>query len=655
MIQRTAIFFLLLWPLGLTACHDATPPSAAAPTKSAVDVVRDDLAHWMSFAAAEQSESASLQQELKRPIADLQALGLRHVQVLRTLYSSRAHRPAWIDLTGSTTSALNPHGEVLFETILDAGRTHGLDPSDLRESTLLELARAIEPAAQPFEDVRLEAAELAQLGAWGARHPDATATDVARALADRTGPAPRLAEMIHERAAALGGESRGRVRLDLHLSDALVEYGMQMRWANDAWTRDVAWPDHLTAPAADTRLGWDELRAERRDLVARQTLAPLFAEPARVGAVLAELPPPFEQYTRLTTALTQYRAFVDAGGWQPLPENLGELKVGDDHPGVSALKDRLAAEGYWHGDRSPKFGPSLADALREYQRTHQLWEKGTLSRETRASLNVPAAKRLAQIRVSLDRWRESSIGPDTHYVFVNVPDFHVEAWKDGVRDLRIKAVVGSTTHERDPETGAFAYVHATPSVRSRIEHVVLNPYWWVPADIVRNEIEPELARNPWYLQENDYEWAEDDRGEAALRQRPGPKNALGKVKLNFPNDHQIYMHDTPEKQLFRWPARAFSHGCIRLERPMELARYLLEQSGQWDEGSVNAALEAGKEQWLTLKNPLPVHVEYYVVRVDDRGRVNFLSDLYRRDLHRMRAALATGEVGAQTSPVRTLD
>src|SRR5690606_18490676 len=107
----------------------------------------------------------------------------------------------------------------------------------------------------------------------------------------------------------------------------------------------------------------------------------------------------------------------------------------------------------------------------------------------------------------------------------------------------------ATTHQRDPDSGAFEYVHATPSVSSTIEHVVLNPYWWVPADIVKNEIEPEIAKNPWYLTQHNYEWAEDDRGEAALRQRPGPGNALGKVKINFPNDHQIYMHDTPEKEL----------------------------------------------------------------------------------------------------------
>ena len=640
------------------ACERGADPAdnAAVAHKSTFDIVRDDVPRWIEFAAAERLESASLRGELGRPIADLQALGLRHIPVMRALYNSRAHRPVWVDLTSSAVSGLNDHGEVLFDALQGASRAHGLDPLDVHEDTIAKLAESAASAGDsPFEDVRFEAAELTLVGEWAAHNPDASPEDLARALAQRDGPAPRLAAMIEQRAAALGDDSRAHVRLDLHLTDALVEYGMQMRWSNNAWTKDLDWPDHLVEPAADTRLGWDDLRRERRDMLARTELAPVFAEPAQITGELARLAPPFEQYERLSKSFLEYALFVEAGGWPKLPDGAGELKVGDDNAAVVKLKERLAAEGYWQGDRSSKFTNSLAEALKEYQRTHQLWEKGTLSRETFASLNVPAERRLAQIRVALQRWRESTIGDDSHYLFVNIPDMHVEAWKDGERQLRIKTVVGATTHERG-DAGAFEYVHATPPVSSEVEHVVFNPYWWVPASIREKEIEPQIAKNPWYLSENNYEWAEDDRGEATLRQLPGKGNALGQVKINFPNDHQIYMHDTPEKELFRWPARAFSHGCIRLQRPMELARYLLEHSGQWDQPAIDGYLAGGAEKWVTLRDKVPIHIEYYVVRVDDRGRTHFLSDLYRRDQHRMRAALALGEPRqADTAPVSTVD
>ena len=657
MTNRNTVHYVLLFislfgiTIAVTSCESDVSepvPVDAELRKSTFDLVRDDVPKWMAFAAAEQVESASLRAEISRPINELQGYGLGHIAIARTLYATREHRPMWVDVTGTRSGGLNDSGAQLHAVLEGAVTDHALRSSDLHSDSIAALMKdAIVATDDAFTDVRLEAAELKLVREWAAAHPEAKPEDLARAMAMRDGPTPRLAALISERARDLAGDSRARVRLELLLTDALVSYGMQMRWSNDAWTRDEVWPDHLQEPAADTRIGWDELRAARRDVVARRALVSVFDDPTAVQDFAAELVPPYEQYGRLVKAFQTYTQFVDKGGWSPLPNEGGELKVGDQGPVVAALKERLAAEGYWQGDRTERFTQPLADALREYQQTHQLWEKGTLSREARASLNVPAERRLAQIRVALQRWRESNIGADEHYAFVNIPDFHVEVWNAGDRQLRIKSVVGSTTFERDEDSGAHAYVHATPSVSSQIEHVVLNPYWWVPADIVKNEIEPEIAKNPWYLAENHYEWAEDDRGEATLRQTPGDHNALGRVKINFPNDFQIYMHDTNKRDLFRWPARAFSHGCIRLERPMELARYLLDQQdGVWDDAAVQEQLDTGEEKWIKLQNQLPVHIEYYVVRVDDRGRTNFLSDLYRRNLQRMRTAMKTTETAA---------
>ena len=654
---RVSLTTVVLFTALSVGCDDRAPtespvPEKSTPEKSTKDVVRDDLAQWLEFAAQEQVQSASLERELAQPVRDLEALDLRHVPVLRALYGVREHRPAWVDIASG--AGLGEAGTALLEELRAAQTKHGLYGEDFHLATIESLAagaRARDAAA--FADVRFEAAELRLVQEWAEENTDAVPEDLARVLARRDGPTPRLAELVHARVGGLQTVSKSTVRLDLYLSDALVEYGTQMRWTNPAWFVDVTWPDHLKTPEQETRVARMDRIRDRRELLARRELLPVFDDPSRLPAILATFVPPFEQYARLTKAFEEYAKMVEAGGWPKLPEGVSELKLGDDSEAVAVLKQRLRVEGYWQGDETTRFTDSLVEALKDYQRTHQLWEKGVLSRETRASLDVPADRRLAQIRVALQRWRESNIGPDSHYVFVNIPDFHLEVWKDGARALRFGTVVGSTTRERNPDSGAVEYVHATPEVSSQIQHVVLNPYWWVPRDIAENELEPEIAKNPWYLQENGYEYASDDRGEATLRQKPGPKNALGRVKLNFDNPYQIYMHDTPEQTLFRWPARAFSHGCIRLQQPMELARYLLEADDQWDQATVDGLLAAGQEKWLTLKQPVAVHIEYYVVRVDDLGRANFLSDLYGRDISRMSAATKRG--ASESTVVNTLD
>lgn len=657
-IHSLRILALILGLSVATACDSDEPDVAVgAVQKTSYDIVRDDLGDWLEFVAAERVEAASLERELSRSVSELEDLDLRHVSTMRALYDVRKHRPLWVDVTGTSSGGLNERGDTLMNTLVEAEKVHGLWVEDFHVPTVEALRTGVKTRSEaPFADVRFEAAELRLVEEWAKNHPDASPEKLSRALADRDGPTPRLAEMVGERVDALKATSRTRVRLDLYLTDGLIEYGDQMRWSNPAWYADFQWPDHLKEPETDTRLARDDLRRARRSLLARRELQPVFDDPARLDDTLAGLVPHFEQYQRLTKVLREYVEVVEKGGWPRLPDDVGVLKVGADSESVAVLKERLAAEGYWKGDETTKFTPSLAEALKHYQRTHQLWEKGTLSRETRSSLNVPAERRLAQIRVALQRWRESNVGDDSYYVFVNIPDFHAELWEDGKRKARIQTVVGSTETSRNEETGYMEYSRATPTVSSEISHVVWNPYWWVPDDIVANEIEPEIAQNPWYLEENDYEWASDDQGEAALRQKPGPDNALGQVKLIFENPYQIYMHDTPQKKLFRWPARAFSHGCIRLRKPMELAQALLQRDGQWDQATVDAQLAGGTEKWVTLEEPVPVHIEYYVVRVDDLGRANFLSDLYRKNTRRMTAAMArANERETDAVPAATID
>jgi murein L,D-transpeptidase YcbB/YkuD len=274
-----------------------------------------------------------------------------------------------------------------------------------------------------------------------------------------------------------------------------------------------------------------------------------------------------------------------------------------------------------------------------YQRTHQFDEDGELTESLVRSLNVSAYRRAQQIAVTLQRWRESGIGNDSFFFFVNIPDFHVEVWRDGNREMRFRSIVGSMDTRIDPVTRQSTFYRATPEVHRSMRYIVFNPYWNVPEDIMIHEYDPLLEEDPLWYENNGYEVMYEPDGSRWVRQLPGPENALGVVKFLFPNPYDVYMHDTPLKRLFREPFRAFSHGCIRIQNPLDLAEYLLSIDRGWSRDRMEQEMASGPDIWITLRHPIPVNVEYYVVRVDDEGYANFLSDMYRRDQPRMEAFL----------------
>ena len=442
------------------------------------------------------------------------------------------------------------------------------------------------------------------------------------------------------------------------------------------------------------------IESARTQSMLYEKLAGVFAKPLTVGEAMSEVVPPYRQYARLTRAFRQYRPIVERGGWPTLPDSAQGLEYGDRSEEVRTLKERLRIEGYWSspkpeepetssGEKAPDggekpaasatgtaastsddsarkpqtnpdgalalpkvsevnryelskfFGKDLKKAVEAYQQTHQLWGHGSVTSQTLASLNVPARERWNQMRVTLNRWRDSRIGADTHYVHINISDFHAEVWRDGERKMRFRVITGKSTRKKDEETSEIHWPHATPTFSDEIQYIVLNPYWNVPPDIRKKELKPKLAENPNYYKEEGFEVVVDENGYEFVRQKPGPKNALGKVKFLFPNEYSVYMHDTPTKHLFSKPTRGYSHGCIRIKDPMNFAHYLLDLDGRWTGETRKKRLEQWfdkeGETWLTLRQTLPVHIEYYVVRVDDEGRVNFLSDLYDRDEPRLAA------------------
>ena len=368
---------------------------------------------------------------------------------------------------------------------------------------------------------------------------------------------------------------------------------------------------------------------------------------------IAAMRPTGEEYIALQKQLERYRGIVSKGGWKPVPAGK-PLKRGDtDSPArLAALRARLTAEGIEISAASPSdaarpspaggasttpaqrtqpadatFDDGLAAALAHFQALHAIAVDSQLGKETLDALNVPAEYRLGQIAANLERmrWMPRSLGQQ--YVYVNVPAFHLTAYDKGEPKLEMKVIVGQEYEDK-----------ATPVFSDSMETVVFRPYWNVTPDIQAKEIEPKLASDPGYLAANDMEYFEDG-GQRRIRQRPGPKNSLGLVKFLFPNDFNIYLHDTPNRELFDKDVRAFSHGCIRIEKPAELAQWVLG----WDAARVDEAMHAGKDnQSVKLPHKIPVYITYATTFIRD-GELHFGNDLYHRDDELVKA-IATGAV-----------
>jgi murein L,D-transpeptidase YcbB/YkuD len=362
-------------------------------------------------------------------------------------------------------------------------------------------------------------------------------------------------------------------------------------------------------------------REERVDSALARTL-----RAARLDLTMDALRPHQDGYDALRMELQRYRRLVATGGW-PLVEDEGPpLAPGDSAPArrLMALRQRLRAEGLLDDRQRTAdedtagvivYDSVLAGAIARFQARHGIVVDSTLGTETIASLNVPAEYRLAQIAANLERFRWLPRTLGTRYILVNVPAFRLQAFDDGVEVLTMKVIVGAEYDGR-----------STPVFSDSMESVVFRPYWDVPETIAEKEIWPKAEADPTFLDRNNYEVV-DGEDEPRVRQRPGPGNALGLVKFLFPNSFAIYLHDTPQGDLFEKDVRAFSHGCIRVERPGELAQYALGLSTD----SVRRLMEADADDRHVRVNPkIPVYIVYFTSYMRD-GELYFGNDLYSRD------------------------
>jgi murein L,D-transpeptidase YcbB/YkuD len=301
---------------------------------------------------------------------------------------------------------------------------------------------------------------------------------------------------------------------------------------------------------------------------------------------------------------------------------------------VAALRARLRVEGDLSSPiraGSDVYDAALADAVKRFELRHGLTGNGILDPATVAALNVPVEQRIRQIDLNLERWRWLPADLGRQYVLVNIPSFQLATYEDGRAALTMKVVTGK------PDS-------PTPVFSDEMTSVVFSPYWNVPPNIAEDEIIPAVRRDPGYLRRNDLELVRGPQvvGPAALgrlgveiRQRPGSRNALGLVKFVFPNPFNVYLHGTPADAPFTRTRRAFSHGCVRVQKPSELARWVLSGMRQWTPAAIEAAMRAGRERPLALPGPIPVYITYQTVQASRDGTVFFWPDVYGHDAAQM--------------------
>lgn len=339
-------------------------------------------------------------------------------------------------------------------------------------------------------------------------------------------------------------------------------------------------------------------------------------------------------YLLLKEKLIQYREIQKNGGLPLVETDRKILTVGDSDSCLLDVKKHLIlTTDLRQNDNSILYTDTLANAVKRFQRRMGLVESGKITTATLAELNVPIDVRIKQMIVNMERLRWAPVEMEKEYLLVNIPEFRLHIFDDQKQVWQMNVVVGKA-------------VHKTSIFKGNISSIVLNPYWGIPTSIVRNEILPKLKRDPNYIARNNMEvlsgntvvdansinWSQySGNVPYNIRQKPGKSNALGKIKFLFPNSYSIYLHDTPSKSLFNESSRAFSHGCIRVAEPRELALYLLRKEANWTADRVDNILKTNQATTIKLSPTIPVYIAYFTTWVDNTGALNFRKDIYHLD------------------------
>ncbi len=372
-----------------------------------------------------------------------------------------------------------------------------------------------------------------------------------------------------------------------------------------------------------------------------------------VSAVAASVEPPFPTYQRTEQALARYIELAHSDSGEKLPASTKPVEAGQEYAGVPRLASLLHLVGDLPADEQPAdesvYEANLAEAVKRFQTRHGLDADGRLGPATLKQLNVPLSDRVQQIKITLERWRWLPEEFPAPPIIVNIPDFRLRALEEGNKiALEMRVVVGKAMRTE------------TPVFSRDMTYVVLRPYWNVPPSILRGEIIPAIKRDRDYIAKKNFEVTTNDgkpvtsgeisddvlaglqAGKYSVRQKPGPANALGLIKLMFPNEYNVYLHSTPAPELFSRSRRDFSHGCIRVEKPAELGAWALRNNSGWTLERVQQAMESGPDnQSVTLAKKVPVFIVYGTAVAYENGDVHFYDDIYGYDA-KLAAALAKG-------------
>ena len=352
------------------------------------------------------------------------------------------------------------------------------------------------------------------------------------------------------------------------------------------------------------------------------------------------LQPHHPGYLKLKSALLKYINIKISGGWHKVPVGL-KLRKGDTGKRIAALRLRLIISGDLadsKNDNEEYFDETLENGIKKYQARNGLKIDGVVGSNTLSALNISVEDRIEQIKLNMERWRWLPQDLGKRYILVNTANFELDMIENGQTVTSTRAIVGKRKRP-------------TPALSRKITYMELNPYWNIPHKIATNDLLPCIQKDPNYLTDKgirifenwedgakeinpeSIDWDMVTKGNFAykLRQDPANSNALGRVKFIFPNEFSIYLHDTPARELFNKTKRTFSSGCIRIEKPMELAAYLLTDNSKWTYEKLTAAVNSKKNRTILLSDPINIHILYWTAWVDKNGIVNFRDDIYGRD------------------------
>lgn len=595
-------------PASPKAATAAEPPPATLPP--ATQALRDAVRTAQAAEEALRTERSVLLDRFIRAQGPF-------ARLLREAYAARGET---LLFHGGESQLAQRQGVLaLLKTIEDeALPTRPYRPKRIAE--LLDVVERRAAAARPFEGCQaLGPTQTALCQALtSAKAIPSPQEAAARLKADGLAEVdPRLVafaeEHVARRAMVRRAQLEAETELDVLLLRAFFQYVADFRLVKRAH------PDEVTAHP-------EEAPVDHREVL----LAHLERAGSDLAGHLRSLRPALPLYERTVKALKRYRELVASGAEAKIKR--AKIKPGQRAPAVLELKRRLALEGYFDGPMDDRYDKALEEAVTVYQRLHGLKEDGRVGTQLYKSLEIPFDRRVRSIELSLQRYRESEVRAGAELLArVNIPQYEVEFWQGDKVVRRHRVIVGTNAHDRNIASGVEGRLNHTRMFSAELATVVLNPYWTVPLRIKKYELDRELLKNPTYYEDNNFEITELPNGEVIVKQGPGPTNALGRVKFLFPNDHAIYMHDTPKRHLFDRTYRAFSHGCIRTHQPIELAKWLLQRQNGWEAERVDQVLATKKERQVQLEKRIPITIEYNTVTVDEEGRVGFFDDVYGYD------------------------